>query len=141
MGSWTALELHERRRGTTRARRLPFREAAPNRSLRGANAHRIRESRQLATETHAGRQPGATGSAQSTARLLQSATPVFRVAVRALAPSRADRQVLGSEASPRYPAESKAVRLSLAIVVQVSNRLSIRPPIQGNRGAHKSESR
>jgi hypothetical protein len=80
-------------------------------------------------------------SAQSTARLLQSATLVFRVAVRALAPSRADRQVLGSEASPRYPAESKAVRLSLAIVVQVSNRLSIRPPIQGSRGAHKSESR
>ena len=119
-------------------------------------------------------------SAQSTARLLQSATLVFsgasgspaassrrtfhgplvsrgreplglpprrprralrRVAVRALAPSRADRQVLGSEASPRYPAESKAVRLSLAIVVQVSNRLSVRPPIQGSRGAHKSESR
>jgi hypothetical protein len=141
MGSWTALELHERRRGTTRARRLPFREGAPNRSLRGANAHRIRESRQLATETHAGRQPGAT----AIGAIHRSAAAVCHACVPGRCPGARSKPSgspsPGSEASPRYPAESKAVRLSLAIVVQVSNRLSTRPPIQGSRGAHKSESR
>jgi hypothetical protein len=60
MGSWTALELHERRRGTTRARRLPFREGraesiAPRRkcaSNQGITTARDRNACRPSTRRH-----------------------------------------------------------------------------------------
>lgn len=44
------LESHERRRSTTKANGLPFREGTPRRLHRGAKVHPIGGSRQLATE-------------------------------------------------------------------------------------------